>query len=271
MKTYGKTLLAAIAFSVAVTGSAEATLTTIGQASYNGSSYNLIYDNDSPFGSVVYFDYSHASDLWANQVAWARSLNSTGILNYALNPGVSITWGGDWRLPNALDDGTNIYGYDGSTTAGSNIVSSEMGHLYYTDLGNKGYIDTNGSFQQGYGLKNSGPFMNLMSLWYWTGTEYGGNPNDELLFGAHIGEVGTGYNAWSFSNYDGTQILGYMGSNDGTELGLAVRSGKVSVDAPIPEPATILLFGGGLLMLTCWRFRQHATDKIIGSQPLQRG
>ena len=33
---------------------AGATLLTIGTASYGGNNYNLIYDNDSPFGSIVW-------------------------------------------------------------------------------------------------------------------------------------------------------------------------------------------------------------------------
>jgi len=35
------------------------------------------------------------------------------------------------------------------------ITSSEMGHLYYVDLGNKGYKALDGTIQSDYGLKNT--------------------------------------------------------------------------------------------------------------------
>jgi hypothetical protein len=51
-----------------------------------------------------------------------------------------------------------------------------MGHIFYTDLGNKGYRDLNGNPQAGYGLLNKNPFINLLPDIYWSGIEYGSNP-----------------------------------------------------------------------------------------------
>jgi len=66
-------------------------------------------------------------------------------------------------------DGVWEYGVDGTTTAGYNITSSEMGHLYYTELGNDGYFDTSGnttgcSESSPYCLTNTGDFQNLQAL-----------------------------------------------------------------------------------------------------------
>ena len=61
----------------------------------------------------------------------------------------------NWRLPTALDqDGSGPWG-------GLNRTGSEMGHLYYTELGN-----SEGS------LTNPGDFTNLRPGHYWSGTEY---------------------------------------------------------------------------------------------------
>ena len=50
------------------------------------------------------------------------------------------------------------------TSVGFNVTSSEMGHLYYEELGN----------QPHFGLQYTGDFDNLLAAsWYWSGTDYG--------------------------------------------------------------------------------------------------
>lgn len=83
-------------------GSVQAMLTTIGQAQYGSNSYNLIYDNASPFGSIVWLDYTNSAPSWSYQMAWAAGLGTN--LTYNINPAYSVTWGGDWRLPSTLDN-----------------------------------------------------------------------------------------------------------------------------------------------------------------------
>src|SRR3989304_8626967 len=78
---------------------ADAILTNIGTATYGGGSYNLIHDDDI---GLIWLDYSNAPNTWQNQVNWAAGLNGVGVLTYNINPGVTVTWGGNWRLPSAL-------------------------------------------------------------------------------------------------------------------------------------------------------------------------
>jgi hypothetical protein len=200
-----------------VSGSANADLTVIGTATYQGNEYNLIYEDDQ---ELVWLDYSFPNNRWPQQMQTISALNDPGVLTLSLNPDIKVSWKGDWRLPATLD-GPRKNGYDGSTTAGFNIATSEMGHLFYTSLGNPGYYDTKGNprpgwgkpkDQQTWGLKNTGPFENLRHDNYWSSTEYGAYPEQH---------------AWDFNTYFGAQDCeSFKGSYSFS--GLAVRSGKVA-------------------------------------------
>lgn len=178
----------------------------------------LIYDPDF---DITWYDFSNVFDTWDNQVTWAGAL--------------SVDFGGsifdDWRLPTALNqDGS---GPDGP---GFNVTGSEMGHLFYTELGNKGYYATDGTFPQpGWGLTNTGDFQNLVASVYWSGTEYSAD---------------TGY-AWYFIFNGGGQ--GTV-SKTTSHYGLAVRSGDV---AAVPEPATVALLGIGLAGMAIYGLRRR--------------
>lgn len=91
----------------------------------------LIYDTDI---DVTWYDYTNTSGNWQYQMDWAAAL--------------SVNFGGnvydDWHLPTTID-GPLVVRNTGTTTGGYNITSSEMGHLFYAELGNDGYYDTSGN------------------------------------------------------------------------------------------------------------------------------
>ncbi len=219
-----------VALVIGPSGVVNAALTVIGTASYdsdgNGTAedYKMIYLDDGPFGPITWLDYTKIADNWQNQVSWASGLG--GNLTVNLDPVYTSTidWSTGWRLPETAD-GSYVYGYDGTTTAGYNITTSEMGYLFYEALGNKGYYDTSGNGpQSGWGLQNTFDFDNLLADFYWSGTEYSPNP----------------HSAWDF--YFG---YGYQGNYDKSShnYALAVRPGDVSA---VPVPGTVLLLASGL-------------------------
>ena len=107
-----------------------------------------------------------------------------------------------------------------------------MGHLFYTELGNLGYIAPDGTYPQpGWGLSNMGPFINMLPLSppfvWWSSTEY------------TIGTAG-GFNL----------VSGKQGApnKEAETRAWAVRDGDV---ASVPEPATIMLLFSGLIGIVC--------------------
>ena len=205
MKKFIVSFIMLLVFGIA--GLANADLIVRGTDSLGNK---LIYDDDL---DITWYDYTKSYETWDDMVLWAGLLT----ISYA---GSTLD---DWRLP-ATVDGPFEWGYDGTTTGGYNISSSEMGHLYYEELGNLARYDTSGDPQSGWGLQNTGDFDNLIASGYWSGTEYAGIPGV----------------AWDFSM--GTGVHDFDNGYD--FYGLAVRSGDVSA---VPIPGGIYLLGTGLI------------------------
>jgi len=102
---------------------------------------------------------------WDDAVKWANDLVYAGY--------------DDWRLPATLPVNSVSYDtlvtFDGTTDFSVNIISrnSEMGYMYKVELENLAFWPPTATSignppQPGYGLSNTGPFINLQPGMYWS-------------------------------------------------------------------------------------------------------
>ena len=133
-----------------------------------------------------------------------------------------------WRLPTIVDLGSPgcDYSFNG-TDCGYNVdTSSEMAHMFSLTLGNLAYHDILGNpGQPGWGLTNTGPFLNLLTDgYYWTGTAV----NAADAFGFHFGQG----RQRPRETVDTSRLFSW-----------AVHSGDVGTPVPLPASAWLLFSG----------------------------
>ena len=191
-------------------------LATSAQAALLGRDINGVAVAGSDASSVFLYDTDR-------NITWLRDANVNGRMNWddanTWANGYSIGIYNDWRLPSALNaDGTDPCSAFGCT-------GSEMGHLWYSELGNIANAFT-----------NDGDFLNMQSSHYWSGTEYAPNPDY----------------AWDFRTNAGSQIAD---SKDSPFYAMAVRPGDV-LAAQVPEPESLLLALTALSALALVRRRR---------------
>ena len=127
----------------------------------------------------------------------------------------------DWRLPlTAHPDSTcsNV----STISVGTGCKNSELGHLFYNELG--GVAGQPIALDLGQGV-DVGPFVNMTVAQYWSATE-----------------TPAGFQ-YTFSFASGGQVNQNVGS---VNFALALRNGDVGV---VPIPAAAWLFGSALLGL----------------------
>lgn len=145
------------------------------------STYEAFYDD------VLDVTWQANANLSASETFGVQSITADGRMSVA----TANTWVAaansenyfgynDWRLPvvvpsNGLSFDMTI-SYDGSTDKGygNSSASSELSHLFYATLGNIGRCSVASTsscdVQAGSGLENTGPFANIQSAFYATGS-----------------------------------------------------------------------------------------------------
>ena len=195
----------------------------------NGSadSFEAYYDTDL---NITWLANANVNGqmIWRDANTWAANLSIVDTVN-------NLTYD-NWRLPTTLQPDVScsivgIYSY------GHNCTGSEMGHLFYADLGGTGDESILDS-----GDPDLAKFTNLQANYYWTGSMC------ERLEGTICGPD---FLAWSFNFSNGIQLP--VGMVFGRYV-LAVTPGDVS---PVPEPETwaMLLAGLGLVGVATRRRR----------------
>lgn len=212
------TALASGLILMGMTGMAHASLATIGTATYEGTAYDLIWDDDCNGKSLVWLDYSTARNPLTAQATWAAGLNTSGVLTYTLNPGYNLDFTNvTWRLPEVTNPNYEGFGYEST--------SSEMGHLFYTELG------LTSQFFPGY----TSAQLAAMTVF------------DHLVGDGFEGGYWTSTPAsWVDMSYNFSFATGQRGhnSNDYSHRALAVSEANVSA---VPIPGAVWLLGSGLM------------------------
>ena len=167
-----------------------------GNATANSVAAEFAYD--TVLKATWYLTGNNSGLIWDDAKAWAS--------------GLTVGTFSGWSLPSADE-----------TCSGYNCTNSQMGELYYTALDNAAFGP----------LSNTGPFKNLQSNFYWSGTEYAPGPNS----------------AWGFYTGDGFQVATIKTN---ALYALAVRPGDV---AAVPEPGVVALLLSGLAGVMVMRRR----------------
>ncbi len=207
------TLIATVGFS----GAANAALVSrLGGAAVYDTDFDITWLVDANLAASNTFGVSGIAGSgimnWGTAQSWIGAMNTASYLGYS-----------DWRLPTTLQPDASCAN-QAIVSHGLSCSGSEMGHLFYDELGGVAGTDiqiTHNSFLS--------LFSNLQSDVYWSGTEYAPDSTNK---------------AWVFGfRYGGQDPDFKFGSN---LYALAVRPGDI---VAVPAPAAAWLFGSGLLGL----------------------
>jgi hypothetical protein len=135
----------------------------------------LIYDTDRNITFLQDMNYAQTISYDGDgRMTWDEANQFIEYMNETIQFGYT-----NWRLPTALNE-------DGSgPVEGFYATGSEMGHLYYTELGNERRIS---------GLEpefeHRGPFINYTEdgYWYWSSTETAHDPSLSWYFAFYNGD-----------------------------------------------------------------------------------
>ncbi len=194
----------------------------------NGSagSFEAYYDTVLDITWLADANYAQTSGYDADGVMTWDAAN-TWAANLSFTDGVNVY--DDWRLPTTLQPDASCGYQSGGVSFGYNCTGSEMGHLFYSELG--------GAAGQSI-LTSADPdlakFTNLQANFYWSATEYAPGSVD----------------AWYFRIASGDQVANPKSNGF---YALAVSPGDV---AAVPEAQTYALMLAGLGLIG-WRARRR--------------
>jgi len=232
---------------------------------YYDAVLNLTWLADANYAKTSGHDADGLMTTWdAN--AWVASLTLFG--------------GGDWRLPTVrITDGLFVSNFSncGGTDVGGGDwgTRSEMGYMYYSHLGNVGFYiadkrDPTVALgpNRGYGLKNTGLFVNLQPSLYWTHNETVASPGRSgavsLSFATGVQDVTYVYatlgRAWPVHDGD------LLGSEQPPLLGGTVTPSVEAVE--VVGPAGKVVLSEAALARKTYAAGERLTFRVTFSEPV---
>ncbi|MBL0166393.1 MAG: DUF1566 domain-containing protein [Propionivibrio sp.] len=191
----------------------------------------MVYDTDRNISWLANANLAASEDFGVRFIDLTGYASAGPALNWinAMNAANYLGFN-DWRLPTTLQPDASCGTQDSLGSRGLNCSGSEMGHLFYDELGGEANQDIATTHNTNYNL-----FQNLQSggFTYWSGTK--------------AGSLGT--STWGFDFGKGSQFSGHNGNG---AFMLAVRPGDVVSAVPEPESWIFMLSG---LALVGWRFK----------------
>ncbi len=207
----------------------EASLYDRGNGMIYDDVLNVTWLQDTNYAKTSGYD-ADGGMTWADAKSWAANLSYGGY--------------DDWRLPSLTPvNGTSFqYGItnNGSTDVGYNNsgINTELGYMYYVNLGNLGYCSTAGVCPQpGYSFPPNASFTDAATSTVKSFTNLDGG---EYWFGV-TRDAPIDFLGMAFFTDNGLQRWDSVDEAFG--LSWAVRDGDVSA---VPLPAAIWLFGSAL-------------------------
>lgn len=253
-------------FFISMASSAAATLIDRGGGLIYDNVLNVTWLQNANYGAGSSYDDGISSNdgrmTWTSAEAWAKNLDYDGYTGWRL-PTVSPANGSNFVYGDLASHPSNSY--DGLTDLGFNVSGpqSELGYMFYVNLGNTGFYDVAGNGQPNYSNVNSGPFTNLQQYFYWFGTEYDyrrSNFPDDPDFCKQSLRC-----SWDF-------VIGYgdqtIYGKDNEFYAWAVHDGDVANS--VPEPSMLLLVGPALPLLWFLRDKESQWGSVSHGKTIAR-
>jgi hypothetical protein len=210
--------MATLVLAVGLSGTAQAALQGR-DLNGSGDSFEGYYDTELNITWLADANYAKTSGYDADgKMTWAAA--NTWAANLSFTDGVNVY--NNWRLPTTLQPDASCGGQSGGSSYGYGCAGSEMGHLFYIELGGVANRSITTIHNANYNL-----FSNVKSGAYWSGS----------MLDASL--------AWYFGMSYGNQYADAKGIDD---FVWAVSPGDVGI-AAVPEADTwaMLLAGLGLV------------------------